>query len=201
MIIRLKYHLLIALGTAVFMSCSPKNISTRYYFEHEKTLDSIELAYTKINRETPLSIGFTSKDLERLSVIIRTDTLNYIYNFEAGEKRLADTLEHYHIPVGETMALIRQMQSIRCTWVDNYNYYIDDKKHSLTFISIKPVAVQSPFASTRYYILTYFKQPQYFDSEGRLLERRKLRRLRKINGEIFKRINDKVCYTVSTRFR
>jgi hypothetical protein len=68
-------------------------------------------------------------------------------------------------------------------------------------MSIKPVALKAPFSYAKYYILTYFQQPQYFDAEGRLLERRKLRRLRKINGDIFKRINDKVCYTVSARFR
>jgi len=64
-----------------------------------------------------------------------------------------------------------------------------------------PSTDKPPFKNAKYYILTYFQQPQYFDSEGQLLERRKLRRLRKINGDIFKRINDKVCYTVSVKFR
>jgi hypothetical protein len=68
-------------------------------------------------------------------------------------------------------------------------------------MSIKPVALKRPFAYAKYYVLTYFPQPQYFDSEGRLLQKRRLKELRKINGEIFKRINSKVCYTVSGRFR
>ena len=68
-------------------------------------------------------------------------------------------------------------------------------------MSIRPVAIHLPFTYEKFYILTFYAQPQYFDSEGRLLERRRLRKLRKINDEIFRRINDKVCYTISERFR
>jgi hypothetical protein len=68
-------------------------------------------------------------------------------------------------------------------------------------MSIKPVMLSIPFSNKKFYILTYFPQPQYFDSAGHLLDKRKLSRLRKINGEIFKRINDKVCYTISGDFR
>jgi hypothetical protein len=164
-------------------------------------LDSIEESYKAINKINPLSIGFTSRDFNTVSVTMFTDTLNYIYEFTVGESRLADTLTNYHLPVKPVIALISRMQSIRCTWINTYDYYIDEKRHSLVFMSIKPVALKAPFSYAKYYILTYFQQPQYFDAEGRLLERRKLRRLRKINGDIFKRINDKVCYTVSARFR
>jgi hypothetical protein len=187
--------------TVFIVSCSPKNISTKYYYQNEKVLDSIEESYKAINKINPLSIGFTSRDFNTVSVTMFTDTLNYIYEFTVGESRLADTLTNYHLPVKPVIALISRMQSIRCTWINTYDYYIDEKRHSLVFMSIKPVALKAPFSYAKYYILTYFQQPQYFDAEGRLLERRKLRRLRKINGDIFKRINDKVCYTVSARFR
>jgi hypothetical protein len=187
--------------TVFIVSCSPKNISTKYYYQNEKVLDSIEESYKAINKINPLSIGFTSRDFNTVSVTMFTDTLNYIYEFTVGESRLADTLTNYHLPVKPVIALISRMQSIRCTWINTYDYYIDEKRHSLVFMSIKPVALKAHFSYAKYYILTYFQQPQYFDAEGRLLERRKLRRLRKINGDIFKRINDKVCYTVSARFR
>ena len=118
-----------------------------------------------------------------------------------GEPRIADTLAAYHVPAAPVVELIKNMQTIKCAWISNYDYYTGEDKNSLIFMSVKPVALKAPFKYARYYILTYFPQPQYFDSEGRLLERRKLRRLRKINGEIFKRINDKVCYTVSVNFR
>lgn len=195
------YTILFILLAGVIVSCSPKNISTRYYFQNEKVLDSIEESYKRISRVNPFSLGFTSRDFETVSLTINTDTLNYIYEFTVGESRLADTLTHYHLPSTAVIALVKQMQSIRCTWINTYDYYVDEKKQSLIFMSIKPVALKRPFKNAKYYVLTYFQQPQYFDSEGQLLERRKLRRLRKINGEIFKRINDKVCYTVSVKFR
>lgn len=189
------------LSAGFFNSCSPKNISTRYYFQNEKVLDSIEESYKKINSINPFSIGFTSRDFNTVSITIHTDTLNYIYEFAVGESRLPDTLTAYRLPSPAVINLIKKMQSIRCTWINTYDYYLDENKKTLIFMSIKPVALKAPFANAKYYILTYFQQKQYFDEKGNLLERRKLRRVRKINGEIFKRINDKVCYTVSAKFR
>jgi len=48
---------------------------------------------------------------------------------------------------------------------------------------------------------TYFAQPQYFDREGRLMAGKELHKLTQLNNEIFRRINDKVCYTVSEKSR
>ena len=94
-----------------------------------------------------------------------------------------------------------QMRSIRCIWINNLDYYTNNQKNSLVFMSIRNVAIHLPFTNEKYYILTFYPQPQYFDSEGRLLANRRLRKLRKINDDIFRRINDKVCYTISERFR
>lgn len=182
-------------------SCSPKNISTKYYYQNEKVLDSIEESYKKINSATPFTIGFTSKDFKIVALSIETDSLKYIYEFRTDENRIADTLKKYGLPVKPVIALINQMQSIRCTWISNYDYYTDEKRQALIFMSIKPVVLNAPLSYKKYYILTYFQQPQYFDKDGLLLEKQRLKRLRKINGEIFKRINDKVCYTVSAKYR
>ncbi|HQW84927.1 MAG TPA: hypothetical protein PK987_10710 [Ferruginibacter sp.] len=187
--------------TVIFCSCSPKNISTKYYYQNEKVLDSIEQSYKAINSQTAFDIGFTSKDFKIVSLGILTDSLKYIYEFKTDENRLSDTLKKYGLPVKPVIELIQQMQSIRCTWISSYDYYTDEKKQELIFMSIKPVVLNAPLSYKKYYILTYFQQPQYFDKDGMLLERRKLKRLRKINGEIFKRINDKVCYTVSETYR
>lgn len=197
-----KNILLPVLFIAVMLySCSPKNISTKYYYQNEKVLDSIEESYKEINNSTPFDVGFTSKDFKIVSLGILTDSLKYIYEFKVGEDRLADTLKKFGLPVKPVIELVMQMQSIRCTWISSYDYYTDEKKQELIFMSIKPVALNAPLSYKKYYILTYFQQPQYFDNNGLLLERRNLKRLRKINGEIFKRINDKVCYTVSTTYR
>lgn len=187
--------------TVMLYSCSPKNISTKYYFQNEKVLDSIEESYKEINSTTPFDVGFTSKDFKIVSLGIVTDSLKYIYEFKVGDNRMVDTLKKFGLPAKPVIELVKQMQSIRCTWISSYDYYTDEKKQELIFMSIKPVALNAPLSYKKYYILTYFQQPQYFDNDGLLLERRKLKRLRKINGEIFKRINDKVCYTVSSTYR
>lgn len=193
--------LLFLLSTALLFSCSPKNISTKYYYQNEKALDNIEESYKKLNAEMPFNVGFSDRRFGTISLEILTDTLSYIYEFEMNEPRLIDTLHKYKINAGVFLDIIHQMQLIRCAWINESDYYVDEKKHSLIFMSIKPVALKRPFAYSKYYVLTYFPQPQYFDEQGRLLQKRKLKDLRKINGEIFKRINNKVCYTVSGRFR
>jgi len=196
-----KLFILIFVAACGLFSCSPKSISTKYYYENEKVLGSIEQNYKELSTKHPFSVGFTDKAFEIVSMEIITDTLTYIYEFKVNEPRLADTLTAYRLNTPRIISLIQQMQSIRCTWIKNYDYYLDQKKNTLVFMSIRPVALKSPFLYKTYYVLTYFNQPQYFDSEGRLLDKRKVRRLRKINGEVFKRINDKVCYTVSGKFR
>lgn len=193
--------LILLLATGALLCCSPRNISTRYYFQNEATLDTIEESYKRINAETPFNVGFSDRRFSTISLEILTDTLSYVYEFRMNEPRLADTLRRFNIDAPAVTEIIRQMQSIRCAWINESDYYVDEKKHSLILMSIKPVALKRPFSYAKYYVLTYFPQPQYFDSEGRLLQKRKLNELRKINGEIFRRINNKVCYTISGRFR
>lgn len=193
--------LLFCLMIVALLSCSPRNISTKYYFQNEATLDKIEESYKRINAETPFNIGFSNRKFSTISLEIITERLSYIYEFEINEPRLTDTLLKYGMNAAGVIAITRQMQSIRCAWINESDYYVDGKKHSLILMSIKPVALKRPFVYAKYYVLTYFPQPQYFDSEGRLLQKRKLNELRKINGDIFRRINSKVCYTISGRFR
>ncbi len=196
----IRWGLLLNIGL-YFASCSPKNISEKYYFQNESILDSIEESYKALYQQSPLTIAFTDKHFSIVSVQIITDTLNYIYEFEVNEPRLRDTLVKYHLNPPKVMGLIKQMRSIRCTWINNFDYYVDEKKNTTIFLSIKPVVLKALFSEQKYYILTYFSQPQYFDSDGLLLDKREMRRLRKINGEIFRRINDKVCYTISATYR
>jgi hypothetical protein len=196
------YRIIFLTVTAVsIFSCSPKTISTRYYFQHEKTLDKIEESYKLLYKQAPFTVGFTDRDFKTVSLEIITDTLSYIYEFKIHEQRLKDTLKKYNFKAAQVVDLVEQMHTIRCAWINQSDYYVDEVKHSLIFMSIKPVALKRPFAYSKYYVLSYFPQPQYFDNEGRLLQKRKLNELRKINGEIFKRINNKVCYTISGRFR
>jgi len=192
--------LLIVLAAGIF-SCSPKNITGKYYFQNEKILDKIEESYKELYEQGPFAVAFTDKQFHTVSIEIITDSLKYIYEFGEGEERMTDTLERYGLNAERILQLINRMQSIRCTWINKFDFYVDEKKNTLIFMSVKPVALQAPFSNKKYYILTYFNQPQAFDEEGRLLDKRKQRRLRIINGEILHRINDKVCYTISDAYR
>ena len=194
-------YLIILLAAGTLFSCSPKIISTKYYTQNKTTLDHIEQSYTKLYKQKPFLVGFTDKDFDNLSLEIITDSLTYIYDFKTTEKRLSDTLLKYDLNNAAILELIAQMRSIRCTWINNFDYYVDGEKKSSVFLSIKPVGLSGPFSNKKYYIITYFSQKQYYDKEGRLVNKRKRKQLQKLNGEVFKRINDKVSYTVSSTYR
>lgn len=183
-------------------SCSMgKKLTSSYYYENEKTLTVIESKYKELYRQKPFSLEFTDRSFQYVSLEILTDSIKYIYEFKTDEPRLRDTLQRYHINAKGVSELIQQMQSIHCIWVNNLDYYTEDQKRSMVFMSFRPVGKGLPFRKEKYYILTFFSQPQYFDAEGRLLTNRRIKKLRKINEDIFRRINDKVCYTLSERFR
>ena len=194
-------YLIILLAAGTLFSCSPKIISTKYYVQNKATLDNIEQSYSKLYKQKPFILGFTNKNFDNISLEIITDSLTYIYDFKTTEKRLSDTLLKYDLNNAAILELIAQMRSIRCTWINNFDYYVDGEKKSLVFLSIKPVGLSGPFSNKKYYIITYFSQKQYYDKEGRLVNNRKQKQLQKLNGEVFKRINDKVSYTVSSTYR
>lgn len=197
------HHIIFLLCIAALMSscASRKVFSTNYYTENEKALTSIETLYKKINQQRHFSVEFTDKSFQYISLEIITDSIKYIYEFKLDEPRLTDTLVKYKLPVDDVMNLVNQMSSIHCIWINNLDYYVNNQKRSLIFMSIRHVAIRLPFTSERYYILTFYSQPQYYDKEGRLLAGRQVRKLRRINDDVFRRVNDKVAYTISERFR
>jgi hypothetical protein len=196
-----KIHILVLINIALLLaSCATTNIK-KYYSQNRITLDSISQTYRQQYTKGSFSILFTDKSFKHVSVEIATDTIKYIYEFETNEKRLGDTLIKYHLSVNEMEGLITAMRSIKCSWISNLDYYEDGNKNSLVYMSIRSKSWSFPLIDKKYYILTYYSQPQYYDSEGRLVDRRRRKHLRKINKDIFYRINDKVCYTVSDLFR
>jgi len=186
----------------LFCACAQrKTFSTNYYHENEQALTTIEQSYRALNAIKPFSVEFTDRSFNYISLEIITDSLKYIYEFEINEPRLQDTLRRYGMPARGITELVGRMRAIRCIWINTLHYYTNGQEQSLVFLSIRNVAIRLPFTSEKYYILTFYAQPQYYDSEGRLLAGRTLRRLRRVNDEVFRRINDKVCYTISSRFR
>jgi hypothetical protein len=192
-------YLLILLSSALF-SCTSTNM-IKYYGQHKSLLDSIQQSYKQEYKQRRFSVEFLDKKFNNVSIEIFTDTLKYIYAFGLAEPRLKDTLAKYQFRVPQVEKLIADMRSIKCIWINNLDYYLDRKKNTLVFISIKRKHLRFPFTRKKYFILTYFPQPQYYDADGRLLDRRKRKRLRKINEDVFTRITDKVAYTISDRFR
>ena len=182
------------------LSCTRLNI-TKYYHKNRPALDSIENAYRKAYSQKPFSIEFTDRPFDRVSLELITDTLTYIYEYRVGETRMQDTLKKYGYDSIPINWLIARMRNMECTWIDKLDYYSEEQRHSLIYLSLWPRAFNSPFVNKKYYILTYFQQPQYFDSQGRLLTGRRRRHIRKINASVFFRLDDKVAYTISDRFR
>lgn len=195
-----RYPLLLLAALATASSCTSLNI-TKYYHRHHYTLDHMDQVYRQAYRARQFSIEFTDRAFDRVSLEFHTDTLTYIYEFAVGEPRMQDSIIKYGYDTAAINTLIRDMRSMECTWINNLDYYTDTTRHSLIYISLWPKSVNLPFVNKKYYILTYFSQPQYFDAEGNLMTGRRLRRIRKINGETFRKINEKVCYTVSAQFR
>lgn len=182
-------------------ACSGRNITGRFYTDHQREIDTIKNTFEELYRQKPFSLTFSDKRFRTVTVDIQTDSMTYIYDFLITDPRLTDTLNHYRLDTAGTKRLISLMQQIKCTWVNRFDYYTDGVKKSLIFISVKPVAYKPVFKARRYYIITYYAQPQLYDEKGQLLDKKRTRRLRKINGQVFHRINDTVCYTISTQFR
>jgi hypothetical protein len=196
----MKHQLRYLAALLLFSSCTTLNIAN-YYHHHKQSLDGMENTFRNAYQKKPFSIEFTDRSFNRVSLELITDTLTYIYEYQVGEPRLQDSLKKYGYDTTAINYLIPTMQNRECTWIDNLDYYTDTTKHSLIYISLWPRRFNFAFVNKKYYILTYFQQPQYFDSEGRLLVGRRRRHIRKINGDVYHRINDRVCYTISDRFR
>ena len=202
--ITIKTILLLIVVPCLFASCSttlPSHYPERYFKQNEAAITNIESNYSNIYKQKPLVIAFTDNAFKYVTVEMKTDSMRYVYEFMVTEKRLADTLQKFGYNNQAVLKLIKDMQSIKCTWINKLDYYVDDKKQNLIFMSIRPKAFDVMFSGKKYYTLTFYSQPQYYDAEGRLLDKRNRKRLRKINNEVFWRINSKVCYTVSDRFR
>jgi hypothetical protein len=199
---RSNHILILCCAIGLLCSCASRKVfTTHYYHEHEKTLTVIEQNFKKLYEQKHFSVGFTDRSFNYVSLEVITDSIKYIYEFEINEPRFQDTLTKYNLPAKGITELVTLMKSIQCLWINNLDYYSNNQKRSLVFMSIRQVAVHLPFTSEKYYILTFYSQPQYFDSEGRLLANRRVRKLRKINDDVFRRVNDKVAYTISERFR
>ena len=182
-------------------SCSTKLISTNIYQEHKENLDNIERRYEKLNPTNHFSLAFTDKKFSIVSLDMITDTLTRIYEFNVTEKRLADTLIKFNYDTAGIFYLIKKMQQSKVTWINSFDYYINDQPQQLIILSIKPVTIRYIFSPPKYVALAYFRTNQSFDEKGRLLDNRRTKQLRKIKDQVFYKITDRICYTITDKYR
>lgn len=187
---------------ACCMSCSySKNFSHTYYQQNDSLFSSIKHRYKQLYEQKPFSVGIKDKSFEHLAFEILTDTIKYVYEFGVNEPRLVDTLEKYQFDVKGITALLNDMQTIHCTWITNLDYYENREKKYLVFISIRHKKLKAFLRSEKYFTLAFFDQKQHYDSKGRLLDNEDSKTFHTINGALFRRINDRVYYSMSAHFR
>ena len=182
-------------------SCSTKIISTNIYQEQKENLDDIERRYEKLNPANQFSLAFTDKEFNIVSLEMITDTLTRIYEFNVNEQRLADTLLKYNYDTAGIFYLIRIMQETKVTWINSFDYYVNDQPQQLIILSLKPVTIRYIFSPPKYVALAYFRTTQFFDEKGRLLDSRRTKQVRKIKGQVFYKITDRICYTITDKYR
>jgi hypothetical protein len=196
------YHIVV-LGTWLcLLSCSHSKKFTRtYYAEHQSMFLSIKDRFSKFNKHRNFSLAFKDKSFKRIGLEIITDSIKYVYNFETGEARLSDTLRKYQFDVQGVTSLIDDMKQVHCTWITNLDYYENRQRKYLVFVSIRHRKLKSFLRSEKYFTLAYFDRAQLYDQRGRLLDRQDRSMLHRINGGLFWKIDDKVCYSLSATFR
>lgn len=191
-----------SLAFFVLPSCSySKKFTHSYYRENEPLLQSMEQRFKQLYREHNFSLEIKDKNFEQVGLEIISDTLRYIYDFSIDEPSLTDTLYKYKFNAPAVVDLVHDMQKTHCTWITNLDYYEKQEKKFLVFISIRHRRLESVFKKDKYFTLAFFDSPQPFDKNGRLLDKKDRRELRKINGAILFRINDKVGYALNDKFR
>ncbi len=197
------YHIIIAFFLCSIMACSTpgKNFATRYYNENKEMLDSIRNRFRNYYAIRPFHLQFEDRNFRYISFEMLTDSSRHIYGFDLLEKDFADTLEKYNYPAAEIIGLAADMRLIHCTWISKLDYYENRQQKSLVFISMRNSHLNSFLNGEKYYALAFFNDRQFFDKQGRLTDKTERRRMREINGQVFYRITDRICYAITGNFR
>ena len=182
-------------------SCSTKIVSTNIYQEQKENLNKIESRYEKLNPTNQFGLAYTDKKFNIISLEMISDTLTRIYEFNINERRLADTLIKYNYDTAGIYFLIRKMRDSKVTWINSFDYYVNDQPQQLIILSIKPVTIRYIFSPPKYVALAYFRTNQSFDEKGRLLDNRRTKQVRKIKDQVFYKITDRICYTITDKYR
>lgn len=200
----LKNSLLAILLLFCFSRCTVSKIyPVEYYTQNKDELHLLQGLFSKATEKKQIAIAFSDIDFHKLSIEFKTDTVKYIYDFSYGENRVNDSLAKFGLDTVLLQKIITTMHSIKCSWINTLDYYFEGSKKILLFMSapVRQFSLLPLLQKRKYYLFNFYEQPQYYDEQGRLLDKKTLIRLRKVNNEVFWRITDKVCYTISGKFR
>jgi len=198
----MKYFLVvISFVTLLLFSCtSGRKLTAGYYNENQEKLLTIKNDFKKIHRINPFSIEIHDKSFTKIGLQIITDTERYVYHFDAADIQLIDTLSAYHFNIAHVSELLADMNEMQCTWITNLDYYENRKEKYMIFLSLRNKKTPANRREI-YFTLAFFNEPQFYDANGKLLDKENSKQVRKINDRTFYRINDTVCYSLAKHFR
>ena len=195
-------HITAILLAGFCVSCSSSGKFTRtYYQQHEQAFVSIKSRFKDLYNDKPFSLALRNKAFSEIELEIITDSMKYIYRFDIDEPRLTDTLLQYRFNAPAMLQLARDMQAVHCTWITNLDYYENREEKYLVFLSVRHRQLKAFLRPEKYFTLAFFDRPQRFDQQDRLLDAQDQKNLRRINGVLFRKINSRVCYSLSPYFR
>ena len=198
----LLYIAIVVLAAGTFTACSPTNhFTARYYKENQAMLHRIRDTFQVLYKQKPFSLEFKDKNFRFISFELLSDTMRYIYNFDLDQPNFADTLYKYGYNAKGIIGMAADMREIKCTWIAKLSYFENRLEKQLVFISVRHNKLKSFMKGEKYYALAFFNERQYFDKQGRLTDKSEKRRMREINGQIFHRITDRICYAITGNFR
>lgn len=185
----------------LFCCCTTTTYTTAYYRKNSVTVNSIYAQYNKLYFEKPFSVEFKDKTFNYISLEIIKDTIRYIYTFRLNEKKLADTLDKYGFQTALIVNMINDMRSIKCTWINKMDFYVNRRKEYMIYMSVREKTLDSWLKPEKYYTIAFFNQPQQFDNRGRVKATSRSLQPMKINNAIYWRITDRICYAITENFR
>lgn len=184
----------------LLVSCTPR-MTANIYRKNTASFNSLHAQYKKLNAERPFSVEFKDKSFKQISLEIIKDTIRYIYKFRLDEKNLADTLNKYKFNTAGVINLLADMRTVKCTWINKMEYYVDREKQAIIYLSVRDRKFDSWLKAEKYYTIAFFEDKQYFDSRGRLIEKPGDVNPMRINYALYRRITDRICYAITENFR
>ncbi|WP_300597994.1 hypothetical protein [Niabella sp.] len=183
-------------------SCAyPKNFTTDFYAQNETKLEAIKNDFSQLYTEHPFSILFEEKSFSQITFEFNEDSIKYIYHFNIHQPAFTDSLVAHHYNAPAVKKLVDDMRAIQCTWIANVDYYEGFQSRKLVQMSVRNKALNNKLKGESYCILVFFEAPQPFNNKGIFLDRSDRKRRRQINGNLLKRVNDKVGFAITKQYR